>query len=75
MNDLLTEVVVIPALVTLSEQYRHALRHIDSQKSVVVSNHGCEDSQGYGFGQSVVREMPTTESGNLQIELYDDSSV
>lgn len=74
-NDLLTEVVVIPALVTLSEQYRHALRHIDPQKSVEVSNHACENGKGYGFGQSMVREMPTTESGNLQVKLYDDSSV
>jgi len=75
VNDSLTEVVVIPALVTLSEQYRHALRHINSQKSVEVSNHGCEDSQDYGFGQSMVRKVPTTKSGNLQVELYDDSSV
>jgi hypothetical protein len=50
MNDLLTEVVVIPALVTLSEQYRHALRHINPQKSIEVSNHGRENSQGYSFG-------------------------
>ena len=75
MNDSLTEVVVIPTLVTLSEQYRHTLRHINSQKSVEVSNHSCEDSQDYGFGQSMVRKVPTTESGNLQVELYDDSSV
>lgn len=43
MNDLLTEVIVIPATVTLSEQYRHAFRHIDSQKSVKVSNHRSDD--------------------------------
>ena len=43
VNDLLTEVIVIPATVTLSEQYRHAFRHIDSQKSVKVSNHRSDD--------------------------------
>ena len=74
-NNLLTEVVVIPALVTLPEQYRHAFRHIDPQKSVEVSNHACENGKGYSLGQSMVREMPTAECGNLQVELYDDSSV
>jgi len=75
VNDLLTEVIVIPALVTLSEQYRHALRHIDPQKSVKVSNHSRKNSQGHSFGHSVIRKVPTTESGNLQVEFYDDGSV
>jgi hypothetical protein len=75
VSDLLTEVVVIPALVTLSEQYRHTLRHIDPQKSIEVSDQSCEDSQRYSFCQPVIREVPTTEGGNLQVEFYDDSSI
>lgn len=75
MNDLLTEVIVIPAAVTLSEQYRHAFRHIDPQKPVEVSNHRRDDSQSYSLGHSVICEMSTTESRNLEIELDDDGSV
>jgi hypothetical protein len=75
VNDLLTEIVVIPILVTLSEQDRHALRHINPQKSVEVCNHSCENGHDYGLGHSVIREVPTTEGGNLQVEFYDDSSI
>jgi len=75
VNDLLTEVVVIPALVTLSEQYRHTFRHIDPQKSVEVSNHSCKNSQSHSLGHSVICKVPTTESRNLQVEFYDDGSV
>ena len=75
MNDLLTQVVVISALVTLSEQYRHALRHIDPQKSIEIPNHSCENGQGNSLSHSVIRKMPTTESGNLQVEFYDDSPI
>ena len=75
MSNLLTQVVVIPAPVTLPEQYRHTFRHIDPQKSVEVSNHSCENSEGYGLGHSMIRKVPATESGNLQVELYYDSSI
>jgi len=75
MNDLLTKVVVIPTLVTLSEQYRHALCHIDPQKSIEVSDHGCENGKGHSLSHSVIRKVPTAEGGNLQVELYDDSSI
>ena len=75
VNDSLTEVVVIPTLVTFSEQHRHTLRHVDPQKSVEVSNHSRENSQGNSLGHSMVREVPTTESGDLQVELYYDGSI
>lgn len=75
MNDLLAEVVVIPTLVTLPEQYRHALRHINPQKPVEVSNHSCENGKSHSLSHSVIREVPTTECGNLQVEFYDDSPI
>ena len=75
MNDLLTEVVVIRTVVTLSEQYRHTLRHIDPQKSIEVADHGREKSEGYSLSHSVIREVPTAESSNLQVELYDESPI
>lgn len=75
MNNLLTEVVVIATLVALPEQYRHALRHIDPQKSIEVSNYSCEDSQSHGLGHSVIRKVPATESGDLQVEFHDDGSI
>jgi len=73
--DLLAEVVIIPIIVTLSEQYRHTLRHIDPQKSIEVSDHSCDNGKGYSLGHSVIREVPTTESGNLQIEFCYDGAV
>jgi hypothetical protein len=75
VDDSLTKVVVIPTFVTFPEQYRHTLRHIDPQKSIEVPNHSCENSQGHSLRHSVIREVPTAESGDLQIELYDDSSI
>jgi len=73
--DLLTEVVVIPIIVALSEQYRHTLCHIDPQKSIEVSDHSCDNSKGYSLGHSVIHEVPTTEGGNLQVEFCDNGAV
>lgn len=75
MKDLLAEVVVITVVVTLSEQYRHALSHIDPQKSIEVSDHSCDDGKGYSLGHSVIREVPATESGDLQVEFCDNGTV
>lgn len=74
-EDSLAEVVVVAAAITLPEEDSHTFGHINTKKTVPVSNHSSQRCKRDRFYDGIICEMFPPESGPLHVELYHKSSI
>jgi hypothetical protein len=54
---------------TLAEEDGHALCHVDSQKSIKISDHGSQSGYGHRLRNAMLAKVFSTERGYLHVEL------
>lgn len=72
---LLAQLIVVMIAFALLEQYFHALRHVDPQEHVGVTNDRCHDCKNYCLSDGVRRQVLLAEDLHLQVPLYDEGAV
>ena len=73
--DVLAQMVIVSTSLALTEQDRHALSHVNSKKSIPVSDDAGECGKCHCFGDRVVSQMLPAECGPLHIELDHEGAV
>lgn len=71
----LANVVYIPCPFTFAKENGHALRHVDPQEPIGVSNQSCERSKNDCFSHSVFRQVFLPKSSHLDVELDHQCTI
>src|SRR5690242_3626407 len=72
---LLAQLIVVMIAFALLKQYFHALRHVDPQKHIWITDNRCHDRKNYCLSDGVRRQVLLAEDLHLQIPLYDEGAV
>ena len=65
----------VTSVFTLAEEDGHALRHINSQKSIKISDHGSQSGYGHHLRNAMLAEMFSTERRYLHMELDHKGTI
>ena len=74
-HSLADAVVVALHSLTLAEENRHALRHVDAYEVIEPTDHRGDGGKRDGFSDGVIAQVAFSNGCDLEVELHDESAI